>query len=98
MSNEDLKAKINDEKAFSKIVDIAFDAADTDKSGFVERKELKEVMTQAFKQFGAPSPPSDADIDEELKKLDKNKDGKISKEEFRVLIKDILIVMIELLS
>lgn len=98
MSYQDIKAKINDEKEFSKIVDLAFDAADKDKSGFVERNELKDVMTKAFQEFGAPSPPTEVDIDEELKKLDTNKDGKISKDEFKILVKDILIVMIELLS
>lgn len=59
---------------------------DTDNSGFIDKDELKEVMTSVAKDIGMPE-PSDNDVDEVMQELDANGDGKISQDEFRVLIK-----------
>lgn len=94
MSKADIKAQINDSKLFETIVAAAFNEADKDKSGFVERNELKQVFDEISTQFKAPK-ATDAEIDKQLKRLDTNKDGKISKTEFSVLVKEILIALVD---
>jgi len=53
-----------------------FVSFDTDKSGFIDANELKEVSKELGKELDA------AELEECLKDLDQNKDGKISYEEF----------------
>ena len=65
---------------------------DTDKNGFLDRNELEEVMGSVAVDMGIEK-PSPSDIDEILKELDQNSDGKISLSEFQVLIKQILEIM-----
>lgn len=85
---EEAKRKILSEEVFGPLVDQTFSDADTDKSGYVEKSELAEVLKGLHFGLGIPAPTQD-DIDKELKRLDTNKDGKISKNEFRVLVKDL---------
>lgn len=85
---EEAKRKILSEEVFGPLVDQTFSDADTDKSGYVEKSELAEVLKGLHFGLGIPAPTQD-DIDKELKRLDTNKDGKISKTEFRVLVKDL---------
>ena len=58
-----------------------FDLFDTDKSGFIDKKELKPLLDKISKQLGLPS-PDDKDIEDGLKQLDMNKDGKLQFNEF----------------
>lgn len=53
-----------------------FDSFDTDKSGFIDSAELAAVS----KELGRTM--DDAELEECLKDLDQNKDGKISYDEF----------------
>lgn len=94
MSKAEIKAQINDPKNFESIVNAAFDQADKDKSGFVERNELKAVFDEISNQFKAPK-ATEEEVDKQLKRLDTNKDGKISKAEFSVLVKEILTALVD---
>ena len=71
---------------FLPMVDYYFNSADIDNSGFIERKEIYKFLCQ-FAQEKSMDPPSDKDVEETLKKFDKNKDGKLSKKEFEFLVK-----------
>ena len=75
------------------MVDFYFNSADIDGSGFIEKKEINKFLTK-FAKEQKMDPPSDKDIENILNKLDKNKDGKLSKEEFQVLVKKIVKEMI----
>lgn len=94
MSKKEIKAQINDAKVFGPIVDSAFDSADKNKSGYIEKNELKAVFDEISVKFSAPF-ASEEEVDKQLKRLDTNKDGKISKKEFGVLVKEILYAMVE---
>lgn len=50
---------------------------DSDHSGYIDLGELKNVSRELGKEF------TDAELDECIKDLDENKDGKVSFEEFR---------------
>jgi calmodulin len=49
-------------------------------------------MIQVSGEVGCPS-PSDSDVSEVMKELDANGDGKISLDEFEVLIRQVLTLM-----
>ena len=92
---EELKNRIlNKEDTFNEMVDKTFHDADLNKNNFIERDELATLLKSIYATIGLP-PPSKSDVDLELKRLDKNKDKKISKEEFRILVKDLCLFFID---
>ena len=72
----------------------AFDAIDSDKSGFVDEFELAILMKIVAQDCGVDA-PTKADVSKALKILDTNNDGKISVDEFRVLVVEILKALAE---
>ena len=93
-----LKAQIDEllenEDFFLPAAEGIFDAHDTDKSGFIDRAELKKLLAELGQILEIP-PPSDNDVENELKRLDDNKDGKISKQEFRKLVKELVLLVVD---
>ena len=78
------KTKEQLEKQKKHVIEVAkdvFNFFDTDKSGFIERCELKPLLNKISKQLNLPF-PEEKDIDEGLKQLDLNKDGKLQFSEF----------------
>ena len=71
------------------IVRKAFDLYDTDKSGYLEREEIKKLLNDACAELGAPT-ITDAQLDEVIKTVDDNGDGKFSYEELLKVIGPIL--------
>ena len=94
---KELRAKIMNEKIFGPIVDKTFQEADINHNGFIEKKELAILLKKIRDNLGFP-PPTEEDIQNEMKRLDKNKDGKLSKDEFRVLVKELTIFSIDSLK
>jgi Ca2+-binding EF-hand superfamily protein len=67
------------------ILQQAFVVYDVDKSGFLERPEIKKLLNDACTGLGAP-PITDSLLDEVIKTVDDNGDGKFSFNElFKVL-------------
>jgi Ca2+-binding EF-hand superfamily protein len=58
----------------------AFDVFDSDRSGFIDRKELKKLM----KKLGQAL--SDEELDAMMEEVDANGDGEISFDEFKALM------------
>ena len=93
-SKEDLRKRILDKKNFEAIVDKTFKDADLNKNDFIEKNELSVLLKSIYGTLGLPQ-PTKSDIDQELKRLDKNGDKKLSKNEFRVLVRDLCLYFIE---
>ena len=91
--DELLRKKLFNDFTFLPMVDFYFNSTDIDGSGYIEKKEINKFLTQFAKEQKI-DPPSAQDIEETLKRLDKNKDGKLSKDEFQVLVKQIVKEMI----
>ena len=89
-----IKDILSNEKKFAEVARVAFDSVDTDKSGQIDGTELEKVMVQIATDMGA-DPPTKEDVMEVLEHLDADKSGKISFEEFKVLIRDVLEAMLE---
>merc|ERR1712062_118837 len=71
------------------IVKKAFELYDADNSGYLEREEIKKLLNDACGELGAP-PITDAQLDEVIKTVDDNGDGKFSFEELYKVIGPIL--------
>ena len=91
---QELKKRVFDKQNFDALLDSTFKKADLDKSDYIEIKELAIVLKSIYATLGQPL-PSQSDIDQEMKRLDKNGDKKLSKQEFRVLVKDLCLFFIE---
>ena len=83
---------IKDKHKLRKITEAAFKAVDMDGSGFLERNELELVMENVARDIGVDKPTKD-EVDEVLIELDENGDGKLSIDEFQVLIEQVLDMM-----
>ena len=89
-----LKEKGIDEKTFEEMVETTFTQADLNQNSTIERNELALLLKKIYGTLGI-DPPSESDIDNEYKRLDKNSDGKLNKEEFKILVKDLAIFSAE---
>ena len=87
-----IKKILKDEALLEEVTKRAFDVVDTDKSGKIELKELKQILIQISLDF-MTEPPNDDDIEQIMNKLDEDKNGTIELKEFQVLIKSILEAM-----
>ena len=89
-----IKDILSSDKKFNEVAKVAFDSVDSDKSGQIDASELEKVMAQIATDMGT-DPPSKEDVLEVLEHLDTDKSGKISFDEFKVLIRDVLEAMLE---
>ena len=86
---EAIKKILKDERQLTTVASNAFTDADADRSGFIDEKELMKVMIKVCSALNVPK-PSSSQIKDVLTSIDKNKDGKISLQEYIVLVKGIL--------
>ena len=93
MSNA-IKKILNDPNLLEQVTKRCFDSVDTDKSGKIETKELKEILIQISMDFKA-EPPTDEEVKGVLDQLDTDKSGTVELKEFEVLIADLLKAMLE---
>lgn len=91
---DELKKKILNKESFDAMVDKTFRNADLNKNNYIEKNELSTLLKSIYVTIGLP-PPSKSDIELELKRLDKNGDQRLSKQEFRTLVRDLCLYFIE---
>ena len=89
---DEIKAILRDDRKLHEVAKAAFDAVDADHSGFIDEPELKTVMCSVANDIGMVQ-PNDSDVRDVLRELDTNRDGRISLEEFKVLIRQVLELM-----
>jgi len=76
-----------------KLTKMAFDVIDADQNGYLDSDELKTVMMNVASDIGVDT-PSETEVAEVLKELDEDENGEISVDEFEVLIRQLLEVMV----
>ena len=74
---------------FAMMVENAFKDADKDNSGYIDKKELKDVLCKVAKDLKL-STVTDTDINNYLTKLDLDNNGVITKNEFGKLIQEMI--------
>ncbi len=77
------------------MVDKTFDEF-KNKNGFIEKENFIPIINDIYRTLRLP-PPSNLTIDMEFKRLNKRKDGKLNKDNYRELIKDLIQVVINCL-
>jgi len=73
----------------NKVAKAVFDQVDTDRSGYVSEGELEVLMKNIASQCGIKA-PSSSEVAQAMDAMDTNNDGKISLDEFKVLVVEIL--------
>lgn len=76
-----------DDSQFKKVAEHHFKQHDKDNSGYLETKELKAIINGIFETQGSHRTVTDQEIQIVLKQIDKNNDGKISREELAFMLK-----------
>ncbi len=94
MKSNSIESIINDKKKFNFITKSSFDLVDIDKSGYIDTKELKTVLTQIANDINT-QPPSEEELNAILNYLDTDNNGTIEYNEFGILMKDILEILLE---
>ena len=94
MDKETLRRQILDDAVFSQMVETTFQSADLNKNSIIERNELAALLKSIYGTLGL-HPPKESEIDQEIKRLDKNSDGKLNKAEFKILVRDLVLFSIE---
>lgn len=87
-----IKDLLSDRSQIEKLTKLAFDMVDTDASGYIDRNELEAVMTSIGLEMDFDG-ASKEDVDEIIKELDTDEDGKINYAEWKNLVIEILTVM-----
>lgn len=78
-----LKEVVDDEQKFNGYMDKFFDKIDSDQSGFIEKEEVETLIKTIALKFKKDFEVPEEKIITVLESIDKDGDGKISKEEFR---------------
>lgn len=87
---DEIMKKINDPTYFSKASKQVFEETDINEDGFIEKKELYQSLYNLAIQLNM-DPPTRNEIDSKMETYDTNGDGKLSREEFGPIAKQILI-------
>ena len=74
---------------FGMLVSKAFNDADKDKSGFIDREETEAALNKFAKDLKIEKVTSE-DVDGLFKELDKDENGKIDEKEFGKIIQKVI--------
>ena len=88
----EIQAILDDDEKCMAVVQAVFEKFDADGNGSIDREELGSAIRE-FNEQAAPDEKveiTDEQVTEALNELDKNKDGKLQVEEFKVLVVEIL--------
>jgi hypothetical protein len=89
-----VNSKLQSDHIFEPLVDKTFEDFRIKNNNFLEKEKFEEIIRGIYKTLRLP-PPSNNKIEQELKRLNKKKDGKLKKEEYKELIKDLIKVVVD---
>mmetsp|Transcript_36069 Transcript_36069/g.41654 ORF Transcript_36069/g.41654 Transcript_36069/m.41654 type:complete len:106 (-) Transcript_36069:10-327(-) len=93
-----LKAILEDDEKLTKAATKAFKGYDKDKSGKLDQSEVYDCLKTFTDQLTLP-PPSEEQVKEFIENLDRgDTDGQLDVNEFKILMKCLLTVSLELIE
>ena len=95
MNKEEVESMINNDEIFDPIVESAFVEHDTNKNGFIDKKELFDCLVKVYKLLSPEKVITKEDVNQFLQHYDTNKDEMISKSEFKPFLKKVIINLAE---
>ena len=94
---EDMKKKLEDGNPdFEAALKKGFEEIDLDKNGYIDKVEFGKAAQGIIKLLGGPG-SNEEKINSQFAKYDKNNDQKISKDEFRVMLREIILSLLDVL-
>ena len=84
-----LDTVLNDNQRVREITSVAFEAVDINNKGYIGQKELKTLLSSLANDIGKPV-PSETEMRDIFEALDRDKSGKISVNDFEILIRSCL--------
>jgi len=94
MNTKSIQEILQNKSLFERLAIESFSSVDGDKSGEIDSSELEVIITQLATSMGS-EPPNGEEIKEIMNDLDTDNSGKISFDEFKNLIKDVLASMLD---
>ena len=80
---------LNDPELLREVTEQVFEVIDKNRSGGLDKLELKQALRKVSGYFGLPD-PSDADVEDAMDRLDSDRNGTLDIEEFQKLIEGLL--------
>ena len=87
---EDLKMALKDENKLNEYIDKYFNETDKEQSGYIDLDEFVFLEKKFCALLDLPEPNRE-EVALEFKRIDKDKSGSISKEEFRKVVRELCI-------
>ena len=89
-----VKSKLQNRNILEPLVDKTFEEFRIKNNNFIEKDKFIIIINDIYKTLRLP-PPSNKKIDKEMLRLNKKKDGKLKKDEYRELIEDLIKLIID---
>ena len=89
-----VKSKLQNRNILEPLVDKTFEEFRIKNNNFIEKDKFIFIINDIYKTLRLP-PPSNSKIDKEMLRLNKKKDGKLKKDEYRELIEDLIKLIID---
>ena len=86
--------KLHDRNIIEPLVNKTFEEFRFKNNNFLEKDKFITIINGIYKTLRLP-PPLKSTIDSEFSKLNKKKDGKLKKDEYRQFIEDLIKVVID---
>ena len=89
-----MKRILKDENKLTRVTKQIFDEVDTDRSGSISKNEMQSAMQMFAKEMGIDEPTNE-DVNKAMKDFDTDGTGKLSVDEFRAVVVEILNAIVE---
>jgi len=89
-----IRDKLQSRNIIEPLVNKTFEEFRFKNNNFLEKDKFITIMNGIYKTLRLP-PPLTTTIDSEFQKLNKKKDGKLKKDEYRKIIEDLIKVVID---
>ena len=81
---------------FEKDLEDVFSRNDLDKNGYIDKAEFGKAGEIVIKKLGGPGELQEL-LNSKFPQYDKNKDTKLSKDEFRVMLREIILSLMDII-
>lgn len=85
---------LDNDVILTRVAKQVFEAVDIDKSGYIDRSELA-LMLKNIAAETANEPPTEENIKHVMDAVDESSDGRVSYDEFKVMIREILTIILD---
>ena len=89
-----VKEKLHSRNIIEPFIDKTFEGYKIKNNNYIEMDKFIIIIKDIHRTLHLP-PPTNSKINEEMRKLNRKKDGQLKKEEYKLLIEDLIKVLID---